>query len=235
MKAQIKPGKIQPGSGKTAQSARDKLLDAALHTIRRSGYAGTSVDELCAAAGVTKGAFFHHFESKEQLAVAAADYFSSRAAVMFAEEPHRKLADPVDRLLAYIDQRRELMRGELPEYTCLLGTMVQEAYETHPAIREACSKAIFDHAGWLEADIREAMLELKTKPDWTAGSLAAYITSVIQGAFILAKAKYNWQVAMESIDHLHRYVAMLFDRSLEARTGRAQACLPGRTKRRANA
>jgi TetR/AcrR family transcriptional regulator, transcriptional repressor for nem operon len=205
----------QTAKSKTVEAprnAKEKLLEAALYMIREKGYAGTSVDDLCATAGVTKGAFFHHFESKEQLAVAAADYFSKRAAVLFAEEPHRALADPVDRLLGYIEQRRKLLHGELPEYTCLLGTMVQETYETHPAIREACSKAIFDHAGWLETDIREAMQELRAKPAWSAESLAAHITSVIQGAFILAKAKYNWQVAAESLDHLRRYIETIFNR-----------------------
>ena len=51
---------------------RARLLDAALTVIRAKGYADTTVDELCRAAGVTKGAFFHHFRSKEELAVAAA-------------------------------------------------------------------------------------------------------------------------------------------------------------------
>ena len=53
-------------------TARRKLLDSALRLIRAQGYSATSVDDLCAAAGVTKGAFFHHFKSKEELGVAAA-------------------------------------------------------------------------------------------------------------------------------------------------------------------
>jgi AcrR family transcriptional regulator len=52
--------------------ARQKLLDATLALIRKKGYSSTSVDELCAQAGVTKGAFFHHFKSKDALAIAAA-------------------------------------------------------------------------------------------------------------------------------------------------------------------
>ena len=61
------------------------------------------------------------------------------------------------RLLGYVDFRREILQGELPEYTCLLGTMVQEAYATHPAIREACEREIVGHAATLEADIAAAM------------------------------------------------------------------------------
>jgi AcrR family transcriptional regulator len=53
-------------------AARQKLLDATLALIRKKGYSSTSVDELCAQAGVTKGAFFHHFKSKDALAIAAA-------------------------------------------------------------------------------------------------------------------------------------------------------------------
>ena len=51
-------------------SARDKILAAAFALVRARGYSATTVDDLCAAAGVTKGAFFHHFKSKEDLAVA---------------------------------------------------------------------------------------------------------------------------------------------------------------------
>ena len=69
------------------QTARDKILDAAVRVIRAQGYAGTSVDELCAAAGVTKGAFFHHFKSKEAAAVAAAGRFSDMADGIFAAAP----------------------------------------------------------------------------------------------------------------------------------------------------
>src|ERR1700676_4757659 len=117
-------------------NARGKLLAAAVGVIRAKGYAATTVDDLCQTAGVTKGAFFHHFESKEELAVAAAGHFSSMADRVFATAPYRDLPDPVDRVLGYVDFRKSIVRGDLPKFTCLLGTMVQEAYETHPLIRQ---------------------------------------------------------------------------------------------------
>jgi TetR/AcrR family transcriptional repressor of nem operon len=196
-------------------SARTKLLEAAFAAIRTKGYAATTVDELCAAAGVTKGAFFHHFKSKDDLAVAAAEHWSQTTGALFAGAPYHEAADPLDRVLGYIEFRKAILRGALPEFTCLVGTMVQEAYATHPAIRDACAHAICGHAETLEADISAAMKAYRIRADWTAASLALHTQAVLQGAFILAKAKGGPQVAADTIDHLRRYVELLFNRSRE--------------------
>ena len=206
-------------SGSAAkQDARAKLLDAALSVIRTKGYSATTVDELCAAAGVTKGAFFHHFKSKDALAVAAADYWSEMTGELFEQAPYHDLADPLDRVLAYVDFRKALLQGGVADFTCLVGTMVQETYETAPAIREACERSIAGHAATLEDDIAAAMRERNMEPGWTAQSLALHTQAVIQGAFILAKATGSAAVAADSIDHLHRYIALLFG----AGTGQAE-------------
>lgn len=190
--------------------AKTKLLDAAVSVIRAKGYSATTVDDICQAAGVTKGGFFHHFASKEELAVSAAGHFSSMADGVFSTAPYRSFPDPVDRLLGYVDFRKAILQGELPEFTCLLGTMAQEAYETHPLIREACAKHIGEHAGMLEADISQAMRKYGIDAEWSAESLALYMQAVIQGAFILAKAKHGPEVAAACLDHLRRYLEMLF-------------------------
>ena len=88
--------------------------------------------------------------------------------------------------------------------------MVQEAYETNPAIRAACDQYISAHAATVEADIAEVMRVRGMAPGWSASSLALYIQSVLQGAFILAKAKHGPQVAADCIDHLRRYLEFLF-------------------------
>lgn len=190
--------------------SKAKLLDAALKVIRAKGYTATRIEDVCEAAGVTKGSFFHHFRSKEELAVAAADYWSATTGELFAQAPYHQHADPLDRVLGYVDFRKALLAGTLPEFTCLVGTMVQEVYATDPAIRDACERCLSGHAARLEQDIAEAMARYGIRAGWTAESLALHTQAVLQGAFILAKAKGGAEVAAASIDHLRRYIELLF-------------------------
>lgn len=194
----------------TRRDARQKLLTAALALIRERGYAASSVDELCARAGVTKGAFFHHFKSKDALGVAAAQHWSEVTGEFFAAAPYHALQDPLQRLLGYVDFRKAILRGELPEFTCLVGTLVQEIYGTSPEIREACADSIVSHAARLVPDIAEAMALYRVQAEWTAESLALHTQAVLQGAFILAKATGGAAVAAASVDHLRRYIELLF-------------------------
>jgi TetR/AcrR family transcriptional repressor of nem operon len=189
-----------------------KLLDAALYVIRAKGYSATRLEDVCETAGLTKGSFFHHFDSKEELALAAVDYWSEQTGGLFAAAPYQAHADPVDRLLAYVDFRKAILQGELPEFTCLIGTIVQEVYDTHPALREACCRSITGHVGTLVSMIEEGMWQHRIQADWTPQSLAIYTQAAIQGAFILAKAKHSPEVAAACIDHLRRYLELLFNR-----------------------
>jgi TetR/AcrR family transcriptional repressor of nem operon len=198
--------------------ARHKLLASALALIREQGYASTSVDELCAQAGVTKGAFFHHFKSKDALGIAAANHWSQITRSFFEAAPYHQHGDPLDRVLGYLDFRKALLKGAIPEFTCLVGTMVQEIYDTNPDIRNACDASISGHAATLEPDIAAAMKRHRIRAPWTAASLALHTQAVLQGAFILAKAKGNAAVAAASVDHLRRYIELLFQTTKRKRT-----------------
>jgi TetR/AcrR family transcriptional repressor of nem operon len=212
--------------------SKTRILDAALHVIRAKGYSAARIEDICDFAGLTKGSFFHHFDSKEELAVAAAEYWIEGTGAFFASAPYHSLADPLDRLLAYVDFRKALLMGELSDFTCLAGTMVQEVYDTHPAIRDACNRSISEHAATLVPDIEEAMRQRALLPDWTAESLALYTQATLQGAFILAKAKHNREVAAATIDHLRRYLELLFNQRPGAALHRGKRVRRDRPSRR---
>ena len=201
-----RPTKHAPERG----DARTRLLEAARTIIRTKGFASTSVDDLCKAAAVTKGAFFHSFGSKDALGVAAAEFWAETTSDLFAAAPYHRPADPLDRVLAYVAFRKAIITGDLAEFTCLLGTMVQEIYASSPDIRDAGGRSIFGHAATLEADIESARRERGITGDWTAASLARHTQAVIQGGFLLAKAGNDPELAVENLDHLDRYIRHLF-------------------------
>ena len=192
-------------------NSKAKLLNAALNVIRAKGYAATTVDDICHAAGVTKGSFFHHFKSKDDLALSAAALLERDDRRFLCLRAVSSAGDPLQRLLGYVDFRAEILRGDLPDYTCLLGTLVQEIYATHPDIRAACDQGMSTHIAILTRDIEAAKQLYAPGAPWSAASVGYFIQSVLQGAFIFAKAKQGPEVVRESLAHLRRYLGLIFN------------------------
>jgi TetR/AcrR family transcriptional repressor of nem operon len=180
--------------------SRTRLLDAALDVFRAKGYTATRVEDICAAAGLTKGSFFHHFKTKDELAIGAAGRWTEVTGELFRNADYHRPADPVDRVLGYIEFRQQL------------GTLIQEVYDTNPPIRIACEASIASHVATLVADIEAAKAQHAPGATWSAEGLALHFQAVLQGSFIIAKAQYDTEPAVESVEHLKRYVAGLFGR-----------------------
>lgn len=201
------PKQVVPAAG----SARERLIAAAIATVRYKGFSATSVDEICQAAGVTKGAFFHHFASKEALAVEAAGAWTDIAEQrIFTQPDWTRIPDPLERLLGHIDFRLSMLDGPAEDFTCFVGTMVQESYNSSDPIRAACDASLHAYALRLAEDIQQAIDIYGIASGVSAVSLAFHIQAVLQGAFILAKANGNPVIARDSVMHLKRYVVMLF-------------------------
>ena len=196
----------------TQHESKTKLLDAALLVIRAKGYAATTVDDICHKAGVTKGSFFHHFKKKDELAVAAAAHFDAMSAGFFATAAYRKMKDPLDRLLGYVDFRREILQGELPEYTCLLGTLVQETYATHPDIRAACDQGLSSHIDdVLLEDIKAAKKLYAPRATWSEESFGLFHSIRPAGRLYFCQGKAKPGGRSESLAHLRRYLEAVFN------------------------
>lgn len=192
-----------------APSSNIKLLDAAVAAVRHRGYSGTSVDDICRAAGVSKGAFFHHFRSKDDLGAAAAKHFNANAGRLLFSAPFMSLEDPRARLIGYLRLRREILRGTPADFCCYLGTIVQEAHESRPILTAACGEEIFSHAGRIEALAAEAKAAYCPDADWSPKTLALFIQAALQGAFVLAKAGGGAEVAAQCVSHLIDHIERL--------------------------
>jgi TetR/AcrR family transcriptional repressor of nem operon len=202
--------------------SREKLFAATITSVVEKGYAATTVDEICEAAGVTKGAFFHHFPSKQSLTAAAVSDWTEKCDAFYGAAPYHQFDDPLQRFLGYLDFRKETLRAPAALTSCVVGLLIREVYETHPEILHACEEFISSQVANVESDIADAMELYGVHPHWTPKSLALHVQSVLQGIHLLAKSGEDIRIANESIDHLRCYVEMLFRRPEPGRVQRLE-------------
>ena len=189
---------------------RQKLLDAAEGLMLTKGYTATSVDDICEAAGLTKGSFFHYFKGKEHLGSLVVErFYASRREISKAASFHRK-KDPLDRVFGHVDFF--IKASHDPAWKgCLLGTFVQELSQTHPQIRAVCAACLSDLAKSFKLDLDAAKKKYKVRAHWSTQSLAEHLIAVAQGGVILAKAKQDRKVFETSLLHFKEYLKRLFE------------------------
>jgi TetR/AcrR family transcriptional repressor of nem operon len=191
--------------------AREKLLDAAERTMLRKGFEAASLDDICQAAGLTKGSFFHYFRNKNQVAAEAVKRFYQRGREMFRTAPYQKLADPLKRVHGFLDLVARIgVDGKMAD-GCLIGIVAQEMSATNPELRRTCADCFSEWATGLAADLELAKAKHAPRAKWNARTLADHFIAVFEGALILMKSKQDSRALPESAAHLKRYVTLLFD------------------------
>lgn len=180
---------------------RERLLDAGQRLMVTTGFAATSIDRICAAAGVTKGAFFHYFPSKEALAQALVQRFAGALYSSFQSAPFRGLADARERLVGYVECTKRLAREPILADGCLLGIFSQELATVRPEIAATCAESFTLWAG----DFQRVLDDAKESPDVDTARLARHFIGVVEGALILSKALGDRDVVDDSLDQFLTY------------------------------
>ncbi|MCH9647995.1 MAG: TetR/AcrR family transcriptional regulator [Deltaproteobacteria bacterium] len=177
-----------------------RILTSAQKLILSKGFPATRIDEICEAAGVTKGGFYYHFGSKDELALAVIDrYFDGIVEALTLEDPVPD--DPREKVLAFIAQAIEVARGPVLRDGCVLGVLTLDLAETHPEIRLALAERFSGVAKALEGDLVAAR---ESSPSWRGGepsSLARQFLVALEGGLVLAKAHDDPGLAVEALEH----------------------------------
>ena len=190
--------------------AREKLLERAQELMLAKGFVATTVDEICKAAGLTKGSFFHYFRNKEELGKATLDRFVQAQLDVVGRGSFRKKPDPLDRLYGWVDSVIEASKSPLAQKGCLLGNFSQELSDTHPEIRSQCARRFSEWTDLLKKDLDEAKARHLPRSRLDSQSLAEHFIAVIQGSLILAKAKQDFSMVEKNLGHFKRYLESVF-------------------------
>jgi TetR/AcrR family transcriptional repressor of nem operon len=196
------------------EDTRKRILDAAQAMILDRGYAGMSLDALIGSLGLTKGAFFHHFRSKEDLAQTLIRRYSDDGVALFRNSlaRARKLSDdPLQQFLILIGLYEELFEQLTEPYPgCLLASYVYELQQFSPDMRDIINQEFILSRTELSKLIRQIMRRYPPRADVDPVSLADGFMSLFEGAFILSKSLGEAQITVQQLRHYKTYIVLLF-------------------------
>jgi TetR/AcrR family transcriptional regulator, transcriptional repressor for nem operon len=189
-------------------SARDRILETTTTLLLERGYGATSIEEICRAAGVTKGGLFYHFDSKDELVSAAVGRFFT-GLVSAGEAARAEVGEGAYAALdGYVESLSALIRGPLLARGCLLGAMAIQTTESHPAVWSAARDALREWRAGLVSLIDAAAAE-RAAPV-RSGELADSLLAAVEGGLLLDRSGASDGAAVAAVDHLRRYLSHLF-------------------------
>ncbi len=168
-----------------AVDARAKLIRSTQELMMLKGYSATGVDDICRSAGVSKGAFYHQFSSKEELAIAAlGDFYEAGIRTLLAIDVTH--VAPEQRLLAFLDAVAQ--RGhEFWQNGCLFGSLASEMALTNKPLQAEVARLFAQTAKTLEPLI-EPFVASVGEASPSAAALAEHFLLVVEGAIVMSRA-----------------------------------------------
>ncbi len=193
-----------------SDSVRDRLVSAAQMRFLKFGVAGTGVVDICDDAGVTKGAFFHYFPSKDALVVEAVRQWAASGVRAFAAAPFWADPDPVQRVLGFVDYAAELTKNAGGPTGCLLGTVTQERGNVDRGICETCEDGFNEWLAPFRSSLDEALANRPPREPVDSKELLDFFLCVFEGAMILGKLRGDPSAVTNQLAHYRRYIELLF-------------------------
>jgi TetR/AcrR family transcriptional repressor of nem operon len=204
-------------------ATRERILDRAQRLIIAQGFSATSVDQVLAAAGVTKGAFFHHFASKADLARALVDRYAAADVVVLEDLMGRAEAesdDPARQVVAFVrlfEEDAEELASEQPG--CLYVSFVYEKQLFDDGTNDVIVDAVVAWRDRLREKLEAACAVRPPRIDVDLETLADQVFTVFEGGFILTRTMRDPTLLRGQLTHLRHYLELLF--GLEPANGRA--------------
>lgn len=189
-----------------ASTVKDQLIQSALRLMLDKGYAGTTVDEICEAAGSSKGSFYYFFETKEDIGLAALESFYDGAQKLIQSGRYTEIEDPVKRAFGYLDHA-EAVSKKIWGDGCLLGTFATDLARTRPAIRKRVI-ALFERTTAAVAQIF-APIAARRRKGPTAVQLAEQYLAILEGSIVLARAHDDWKRIPQGLQAFREYLRLL--------------------------
>ncbi len=196
------------------RKTRERILAAAEPMVLGQGFAGTSLDDILKSTGLTKGAFFHHFRGKDELASALLERYALNHYALFEHlgaEASASINDPLDATILFLKRFEDFM-GALakPHAGCVFASYTHEHTQFEPAVRAFIAECLKRWAGLYEAKFGAVLAAYRPKIAVTAAELAEMIVSIIEGGLILSRSYGDSRLVARQARQFRNYLELLF-------------------------
>ena len=192
---------------------RDKILAESKTLVFENGFSGTSIDQILERTGITKGAFFYHFKTKNALAKAMIEQFAAEDikhlndSLFKTKQDHK---DPLERLKAFVQEFINFMSDINDPYSCLYASYTYEPSQFDKETLEHISETLLTWRAAMMRLINEVLEQYDTKVEIDLISLADHILVVFEGAFVVSKALGGRDQTAAHLKHLKNYFELIF-------------------------
>lgn len=199
-------GEVRASKG---ERTRRRIVGHATLLIYANGYARTTIEDVIRAAGVTKGSFYFHFKSKEELGYAVIENASSYILGRLREALERRDLTPAGRIEAMLREVQSIVEAADCSRGCILGNLALETSNSHPGFREAIARAFRDWSALIATEL-EGMKEAgELPPDFDSAAYADFAVSALEGGIMMSKVSLDPRPMRNSIALILEHFLML--------------------------
>lgn len=193
---------------------RERILAAAEPLVLRQGYAGTSLDDILGASGLTKGAFFHHFKDKAAFARALVERCACNDTARFercAAAAEAAFDDPLDQALTFLEAMEDFIEQRAkPISGCMLAACTHEIMQFEPELQAYIGQCFRRWSAVYEKKFEAVLARYKPAAPVTARDLAEQVLSIFEGALVLSRSFNDPALVVRQLRQFRQYFALLF-------------------------
>lgn len=193
---------------------RKRILDATQELVIAQGFAGTSVDEVIAAAGTTKGALFHHFSSKQELGRALVERYAAEDGVILEDitaRSERLSRDPLQQLLIFVGLLMETTEQQMRVSPgCLFASFCYERQLVDVATQRLIAASLQRWNDHIRLKLDEIARRYPPRASVDLEALADQVITLIEGTYVLVRALGDPSLIRGQLDQFRTYLELLF-------------------------
>lgn len=188
-----------------ADQTKQFIIEKTAPIFNAKGYVGTSMSDMEAATGLTKGSIYGNFENKDEVALAAFDH-NYNTIVSYLRKQIEVRPKMIDRLLVYPETYRIFLELPILKAGCPILNTSTEADDTHPLLRAKAVAALKFWKTAIEKSINTGIESNEIKASTNAHEFSYLLMSLIEGAVMQAKVTGNPEVLQVTMNHLEKMI-----------------------------